>query len=544
MTVKQRHAEIAGAGFAGLATAIALCHRGWSVRVHEANADLREVGAGIFLWENGMLTLDALGVLDDVLAGAWRAPASEVRVNGQQVSLQQTNTAETYPMLSMKREVLYAALLKGAQRAGADIRTNSPVIGATPEGSLLMKSGEHLRADLVIGADGVNSRVRDSLDLLQDKVHYNDGIIRTLVDRKGFSGGEWDRVIDFWSKGPSVRRVLYTPCDENTIYLALMASTQDRDGIRVPLDRELWAEAVPELAGLIAQVGERVRYDSYQAFRVSKWSRGRAVLVGDSAQAMPPTLGQGAGVALMNALALAVALDEHKDIAEALASWESRERPFTTQIQQQAEQLAEMGAARSELPKTVLGDSAQKVPTGSLQTIPDELNVFPTQIKDLPWYKLAWELVLQRHQGHKDRLDRPMEEHFIRVSNRLMRMFPQSNPAQLQAALLHDALEPGGYTEEQLQSAGVTTEALRIIRNITLPTDDQSYLDYARDLAKSGDRAAIQVKLADNQDAVDLFTAVGGEEGKRRIQDQYKPSITILVQALPKRLQAAVPIPA
>src|SRR5215831_5857954 len=50
----RRHAEIAGAGFAGLTAAIALTARGWSVRVHEASPELRALGAGIFIWENGL----------------------------------------------------------------------------------------------------------------------------------------------------------------------------------------------------------------------------------------------------------------------------------------------------------------------------------------------------------------------------------------------------------------------------------------------------------------------------------------------------------
>ena len=53
----RRHAEIAGAGFAGLTAAIALTARGWSVRLHEASPELRALGAGIFIWENGLRVL-------------------------------------------------------------------------------------------------------------------------------------------------------------------------------------------------------------------------------------------------------------------------------------------------------------------------------------------------------------------------------------------------------------------------------------------------------------------------------------------------------
>ena len=57
----KRHAEIAGAGFAGLTAAAALAQRGWSVRVHERGDRLRTTGAGIFLYENGLRVFEAVG---------------------------------------------------------------------------------------------------------------------------------------------------------------------------------------------------------------------------------------------------------------------------------------------------------------------------------------------------------------------------------------------------------------------------------------------------------------------------------------------------
>jgi 2-polyprenyl-6-methoxyphenol hydroxylase-like FAD-dependent oxidoreductase len=70
--LEMMHAEIAGAGFAGLTAAIALHRRGWSVRVHEKAAALRAFGAGIFIWENGLRVLHAIGAYHDVVRG--RAP--------------------------------------------------------------------------------------------------------------------------------------------------------------------------------------------------------------------------------------------------------------------------------------------------------------------------------------------------------------------------------------------------------------------------------------------------------------------------------------
>src|SRR5258708_14300097 len=73
-----RHAEIAGAGFAGLTAACALAQRGWSVRVHERGQRLRTTGAGIYIYENGLRVLAAVAAYDEAVKGAPFAPTREV----------------------------------------------------------------------------------------------------------------------------------------------------------------------------------------------------------------------------------------------------------------------------------------------------------------------------------------------------------------------------------------------------------------------------------------------------------------------------------
>src|SRR6266851_6675128 len=75
----KRHAEIVGAGFAGLTAACALAQRGWSVRVHERADRLRTAGAGIYIYENGLRVLEAVGAYDAAVAGAPPAHTREVR---------------------------------------------------------------------------------------------------------------------------------------------------------------------------------------------------------------------------------------------------------------------------------------------------------------------------------------------------------------------------------------------------------------------------------------------------------------------------------
>ena len=77
---RRRRAEIVGAGFAGLAAACALAQRGWAVRVHERADRLRTTGAGIYIYENGLRVLEALGAYAEAVDGASKHLKSLIRV--------------------------------------------------------------------------------------------------------------------------------------------------------------------------------------------------------------------------------------------------------------------------------------------------------------------------------------------------------------------------------------------------------------------------------------------------------------------------------
>ena len=363
---KRRHAEIAGAGFAGLAAAAALGQRGWSVRVHEMNPELRAFGAGIFIWDNGLRVLNAIGAYPDVRRGAFAAPAYETRTDGKCLSFQPINGAGQYRLLTMTRQHLHAAMVKAALAAGAELVTSSEAVGATPDGALLLADGTRLPADIVLGCDGVRSRVRDSLAIPQERKKYQDGIIRVLTDRTGLKGGEWDHVIDFWAHSPRTLRILYTPSGENDLYMAMMAPVADTEASAIPINPAPWIECFPQLAPALTRLGDRGRYDVYETTKIPYWSVGRVAIVGDSAHAMPPTLAQGAGCAITNALGLAVALDEAGTVEEALALWEARERPLTDHTQRRAAEIAASRVLASGMKWDDEGlRAARHIPTGA-----------------------------------------------------------------------------------------------------------------------------------------------------------------------------------
>jgi 2-methyl-3-hydroxypyridine 5-carboxylic acid dioxygenase len=220
----------------------------------------------------------------------------------------------------------------------------------------------------VIGADGVKSRVRDSLGLLQERHSYDDGIVRVLTPRcrENLGPGPWNHVIDFWSFEPRLLRILYTPCNEQDLYLAMMAPVNDRAASAIPIDPKVWARSFPQLEPVIHAIGPSGRYDPYETTKATRWSSGCVAIVGDAAHAMAPTLGQGAGTAMMNALSLAVAVDRASSVEEALRMWESDERPLTEYTQDRS---AEAAMARRFSGNDVWNNetlrTARHVPTGT-----------------------------------------------------------------------------------------------------------------------------------------------------------------------------------
>ena len=329
----KRHAEVAGGGFAGLAVAVALGQRGWSVRVHERSAELRAFGAGIFVWENGLRVLEALGAMEPVLAGSWQAPRYEVRDQNNKLMAEKSFGGDLGTrMVTMTRQLLYTALLEAAARSGVDFETSSQVVAAKPDGELLLADGTRHHADLVVAADGVNSQVRDSLGLCESRFGVGDfGAIRILVPRASAESENVIHVIN--APDQPIRRMLYVPCDAQNLYVAFTVGTADAKAKSIPIDRDLWAATWPHLTPLFARIGDQGRWDAYETIRLKRWSAGRVALIGDAAHGMAPTLGQGAGCAMMNALALAVALEQADDLEGGLATWERENRPITEHTQ-------------------------------------------------------------------------------------------------------------------------------------------------------------------------------------------------------------------
>lgn len=322
-----RTAEVAGAGLGGLATATALARRGWRVRVHERAPELRMFGAGIWLWENGLRSLRLIGAEEQAIARAKHIKEWAV-IDQQGADLFRRSFTDDDKMVLPVRADLYQALIDAARDAGVEIVTGSPVESAEPEGVLVLADGSRLPADLVVGADGAHSRIRESL-LLTAKISYlREGYIRLLVPN--LPGDEEALITEAWHGS---RRFLYCPSSDEQHYIAFSCLVDDRRGRSVPVDKQSWCETFPTFTSVIDRIGEEGRWDRGMTVRCRAWSEGKVVLVGDAAHAQAPNLAQGANMTFTNAVSLAAAVSGAQDVPAALRAWEERERALTDHVQ-------------------------------------------------------------------------------------------------------------------------------------------------------------------------------------------------------------------
>jgi 2-polyprenyl-6-methoxyphenol hydroxylase-like FAD-dependent oxidoreductase len=371
-------AIIAGAGFGGLTAAAALAQRGWEVVVHERQPEVRAAGSGIYVWENGLRVLDAIGasIPHDEL---FRGRAIEQRNHLNQV-IDDGTLPPDLRLVTIPRKELLNAIRDAAEKSGAVIHTGSEVIGATAQGELQFAAGRGETADLAIGADGVWSVVRKALGLELFHEMTFEGALRAIVPgtQEELGEGGRDKYIECWHGD---RRFLITPLGKAGIYLALTCPKSDERGRCDPFDHESWSASFPAWRHLIERVSSVLTWSPYSTISVRAWSAGRTALLGDSAHAQPPNLGQGGGMAMQSGLGLGAAMEgvtDPRDIPDRLAAWENKERPLVDHCQKWSRLYGEISFLPDDVRERVvrhgmadpwvreqMSRAARSVPTGA-----------------------------------------------------------------------------------------------------------------------------------------------------------------------------------
>jgi salicylate hydroxylase len=353
---RQSRIAVIGAGIGGLAAACALRQRGFEVEVYERAAELGEVGAGLQLGPNAIKVLRALGI-EAPLRPLACEPTNIVSVAGDDAHLRFREPLKAIaaaqfgaPYLSAHRADLHGLLQAPVPESSIHLDaqcTGVSSVGATAVA--MLADGREVEADIVVGADGINSAVRESLfgeqaarwtqqmawrcmvpiDCVPTKIGPGKSVAIGRDEYVGWIGPD-GHVICYPIRGGKLYNIFAGHVSEQWV--------EESWSVPSSVDELLagyrgWNEA---LLDMLAQVEHCFKWGIFDRDPLPCWTRGRATLLGDAAHPMMPTLAQGAAITLEDAYALARNLARHDDPVEALAAYETERRPRASKVQLQA----------------------------------------------------------------------------------------------------------------------------------------------------------------------------------------------------------------
>jgi len=325
---------VIGGGIGGLATAVAFGRKDWDVSVHEAAPELHPIGKGIWVPINAMQVLGRLGLAERVSDTGWPLQSVELRTtSGTLLSIMELNELRAkygYTIVSIRRAEL-VEILSNALQPGI-LRLGSQFTHLTQESTRVrvhFKDGSEETADLLVGADGIDSRVREQL-FPQVTLRYCGqtcfrGISEICLPRvlastcREIWGGR--NRFGFSAVGPG-----------HVYWFAPQLSPPGvEDSLDLRMERLLdsYRRFPDPIADILAaaKVEETIRTDLFDFSPISGWSKHNVVLLGDAAHAMTPNLGQGGAQAVEDAYVLAEQCGRATSIADALRHYESIRMP-------------------------------------------------------------------------------------------------------------------------------------------------------------------------------------------------------------------------
>lgn len=353
MTSTQR-VLIVGAGIAGCSAAIALADKGMHVTLIEKQAEWRFQSSGIFIYGNGLEALRRVGVLPRILeAGFGIADGRNVYLDHHGAPIVDVfypaSSGGAVPILGIKRAEMHRILAGRLDALGVDIRLATTVTkirsgSGGDHADVALSDGSTQRFDLVVGADGIRSQVREAVSGPLMPRYTGFGVWRSVHDRPRML----DAKIMMMGIG---KRLGIMPISDDKLYI--FGTVSEPAGHWYP--RETWPEQMrarfAEFGGPARQFLDQLSADSEVLYTAVEevqaplpWHAGRVLLIGDAAHASTPFMGQGGAMAVEDAVVLAGMLAAGGISEQTLRAFGERRYPMCRFVQDASRKVGEAGA--------------------------------------------------------------------------------------------------------------------------------------------------------------------------------------------------------
>lgn len=313
---------IVGGGIGGLTTALALQQNGQKVTVYESAPEIRPVGAGIAMASNAMQVFDRLGIRGKIENAGCKI--SKVIITDAKLNtLSTTGLTRFEEKYGVHNIAIHRADLQKilAEEIGFEnIQLSKRLLKIEEKGGFELAFDDNtlVNADVVIGADGIKSTVRNQL--------FGPGVIRDTHQRCWRGVCEFDNsskydqeAYEAWGKG---KRFGFVKISNTKLYwYAVVNSSLMKQTIAID---ELFQDFHPEMLRMISDTPkDKIIFSDLTDLQpMTQWQKGNACLIGDAAHATTPNMGQGACQAVEDAYVLGKLIGQGRSVEDVFAQYE------------------------------------------------------------------------------------------------------------------------------------------------------------------------------------------------------------------------------
>lgn len=325
-------ALVIGGGIGGMCAAIELRKHGVAVDLVEIDAQWRVYGAGITISGPTLRAFKSVGVVDAIMQQGWCADGLDICLaNGTRVAHLPSPRIAGDDIPSgggIMRPILARILSNATLASGTNVRLGVTFRDIEASGdavTVLFTDGTTGRYDIVIGADGCNSKVREALFPGAPELRFTgQACWRAVVPRPP----EIERPALYMGKRVKAG---INPVSRDEMYMFFLDQRESPDYIGPEQWPAQLREELAEFSGIIGEIRDSITPQSRIVYRPlfallmpRPWHRGRVVLIGDAAHSTTPHLASGAGIAVEDALVLVEELARERDPEKACAAFAAR----------------------------------------------------------------------------------------------------------------------------------------------------------------------------------------------------------------------------